>query len=80
MPNTCVALRGCVVDSMDSASKPTVPSTVGDEKRINPFMRVHAAAVQAFAGVDVAATGGADTEASGAAVIGAVRAKKNAFK
>lgn len=32
-----------------AASEPTVPSTIADEKLINPFMRVHSASVQKFA-------------------------------
>lgn len=31
------------------AKEPTVPSTIAEEKLINPFMRVHAPTVQAFA-------------------------------
>ncbi|KAJ8889221.1 hypothetical protein PR048_008719 [Dryococelus australis] len=30
--------------------EPTVPSTIGEEKKINPFMRVHEASVQNHAG------------------------------
>jgi hypothetical protein len=65
---------------MDAADKPTIPSTVGEEKRHNPFMRVHEPTVQAFAGVDIAALGGPLSEAAGVAVMGVVRSKKNAFK
>lgn len=32
-----------------AASEPTVPSTIADEKLINPFMRVHSESVQKFA-------------------------------
>lgn len=32
-----------------AASEPTVPSTIADEKLINPFMRVHTESVQKFA-------------------------------
>lgn len=31
------------------ANEPTVPSTIAEEKLINPFMRVHESAVQSFA-------------------------------
>lgn len=51
-------------DNVDVASKiewakhqreqnlPTVPSTIGEEKLLNPFMRVNVAAVQKFAGAE----------------------------
>lgn len=32
-----------------AASEPTVPSTIAEEKQINPFMRVHESSVQQFA-------------------------------
>lgn len=66
--------------SMDAADKPTIPSTVGEEKLHNPFMRVHEPTVQGFTGLDVAALGGPLSEAAGVAVMGVVRAKKNSFK
>jgi hydroxyacylglutathione hydrolase len=31
------------------ANEPTVPSSIGEEKEINPFMRVHTREVQSFA-------------------------------
>ncbi len=80
----CVAFHVCVCmyacGSMDAADKPTIPSTVGEEKLYNPFMRVHEASVQAFTGLDIAALGGPHAEAAGVAVMGTVRAKKNSFK
>lgn len=51
---------------------PTVPSTLGDERATNPFVRVLEPTVAAFAGL----TPGA----SGPSVLGAVRAAKNAFR
>lgn len=35
--------------SKREASEPTVPSTIAEEKQINPFMRVHSDSVQKFA-------------------------------
>lgn len=37
------------VNSKRAAGEPTVPSTIADEKLINPFMRVHSESVQKFA-------------------------------
>ncbi len=47
-------------------------STIAQERLINPFMRVNAATVRAFAGLG--------EEASGAEVLGKIRAAKDSFK
>lgn len=36
-------------NSKRATGEPTVPSTIADEKLINPFMRVHSESVQKFA-------------------------------
>jgi hydroxyacylglutathione hydrolase len=36
-------------NSKRASGEPTVPSTIADEKLINPFMRVHCESVQKFA-------------------------------
>ena len=35
-----------------AAGRPTVPSTIGDEFKFNPFMRVHEKSVQAAKGLE----------------------------
>lgn len=49
--------------------EPTVPSTIGEEKLINPFMRVHESAVQQHAGQNEAV-----------ATMGFIRREKDNFK
>ncbi|MBL8348861.1 MAG: hydroxyacylglutathione hydrolase [Burkholderiaceae bacterium] len=62
---SCRALR--------AAGRPTLPSTIAQERAINPFMRCDAPAVIA------AARGRGVTDPSGAAVLGALREWKNQF-
>ncbi|XP_049799639.1 LOW QUALITY PROTEIN: hydroxyacylglutathione hydrolase, mitochondrial [Schistocerca nitens] len=52
-----------------SKQEPTVPSTIGEEKRINPFMRVHESSVQKHAGLSEAI-----------ATMGAIRKEKDSFR
>lgn len=49
--------------------EPTVPSTIGEEKRINPFMRVHESTVQHHAG-----------QSEAVATMGFIRREKDNFK
>ena len=63
---TCRALR--------AQGQPTLPSTIAQERAINPFMRCDAAAV-----IAAARTQGAG-DASGPAVLGALREWKNNFR
>jgi hydroxyacylglutathione hydrolase len=62
----CGALR--------AAGRPTLPSTIGRERAINPFMRCGQPAVQASAREHGAA------DMSGAAVLGALREWKNRYR
>ena len=52
--------------------KPTVPSTIGDERAINPFLRVTSPEIRAKLGI---ASGATPEEA-----LGAIRAAKDSFK
>lgn len=52
-----------------AANEPTVPSTIGEEKRFNPFVRVNEASVQAHTG----------TAGDGIATMGALRKEKDNF-
>jgi len=58
--------------ALRAAGKPTVPSTMGDEKRTNPFLRVSEPEIRAAVGV---AAGASDVE-----VLAAVRLAKNEFR
>ena len=51
------------------AKEPTVPSTIGEEKLINPFMRVNEKSVQSHAG-----------QSDGIATMGTIRREKDNFK
>ena len=56
-----------------ATGRPTLPSTIADERATNVFMRTTSAAVQAWAGAEAAAAGEA-------AVMARLREAKNAFK
>ncbi|KAG8224909.1 hypothetical protein J437_LFUL006267 [Ladona fulva] len=55
--------------SKRSKEEPTVPSTIGEEKLINPFMRVHEPAVQQHAG-----------QSDPIATMGFIRTEKDTFR
>jgi len=58
------------IEGLRAAGKPTIPALLGEEKRINPFLRADAAAVQAAVGMP-----GGDP----VAVFAEVRARKDKF-
>lgn len=45
-------LAWCKEMRAKNPAEPTIPSTIGEEKEINPFMRVHTASVRSHAGTD----------------------------
>jgi hydroxyacylglutathione hydrolase len=55
-----------------ASGKPTVPSSLGEERKVNPFLRSHVRAVRAFAA--------AGPEVSDVEVLGRVRRAKDAFR
>tara|TARA_R110002050_G_scaffold113823_1_gene228912 strand:+ start:1627 stop:1821 length:195 start_codon:yes stop_codon:yes gene_type:complete len=57
------------VDKKRKNNEFTIPSTVGDEKLFNPFMRLSSPEIRTFLGVD--------EKASGAEVMGLLRELKN---
>jgi hydroxyacylglutathione hydrolase len=69
--NAAVSAATARAEGLRSRGLPTVPSTIGEERRINPFLRVNEPSVRAFAGADAAA--------SGAEVLGKIRAAKDVF-
>jgi hydroxyacylglutathione hydrolase len=69
--NKAVTAAAAHADELRSRGLPTVPSTLGEERRINPFLRVNEPAVRAFAS--------ASPGASGAEVLGAIRVAKDSF-
>ncbi|MFO0566090.1 MAG: hydroxyacylglutathione hydrolase [Polyangiaceae bacterium] len=62
------------VNELRARGEPSVPSTLGDERRTNPFFRVAQPEVRAHVRADVSAS------APPAEVLGAVRARKDAFR
>jgi hydroxyacylglutathione hydrolase len=71
--NPDVELKAQRVAELRARGEPTVPSTLSEEKRTNPFMRCDSPEIIQ----SVAARLGADRSA--AAILGAVRAAKDAF-
>ncbi len=71
--NAAVQAKAAKVAELRARGEPTVPSTLADERATNPFMRCDSAEIIAH----VAARLGSDR--SPAAVLGAVRAAKDAF-
>jgi hydroxyacylglutathione hydrolase len=72
--NTDIAQHAVRCQAWRQAQSPTLPSTLGLEKRINPFLRVHLAAVRAAAmGYD------ASTSDNPVSVFSTLRQWKNAF-
>ena len=72
--NQAVATKAKRVAELRAGGKPTVPSTLADERATNPFMRCDSSEIVA----SVEARLGSDR--SPAAVLGAVRAEKDAFR
>jgi len=69
--NSNLIVRAREVDELRSADKPTLPTTIGLEKRTNPFLRVDEPAVRDILGMP---------DASRAEVFGAIRTRKDNFK
>lgn len=64
--------RAARAAALRGRGEPTVPSTMGEERATNPFMRDRSAAVRLFAGCGPGA--------SGAEVLGKIRAAKDQFR
>ncbi len=58
--------------SLRAEGKPTVATTLQDEQRVNPFLRVHSAEIRATLGIR--------SDADDAAAFGAIRSAKDNFK
>jgi hydroxyacylglutathione hydrolase len=70
--NADVARAAGRATDLRTAGKPTVPSTVGDEKRTNPFLRTFSPEIRASVG--------AGADASDVEVFAAVRRAKDEFR
>jgi len=71
--NAAVKQKAAVVAGLREQGKPTVPSTLADERATNPFMRCDSPEIRAAVAKQVA------KDAPPAAVLGAIRAMKDAF-
>jgi len=69
--NGNLIIRAREVDELRAAGKPTLPTTIGLEKRTNPFLRVDEPAVRDLLDMQ---------NASPAEVFGAIRTRKDNFK
>lgn len=70
--NEAIAEKTRRVEALRAKLAPTVPSTMGEERATNPFLRVDAPAVRAFASLPPMATG--------AEVLAVVREAKDSFR
>ncbi len=70
--NTHVAAKIAAVAALRAKGEPTVPGTIGEEREINPFLRVDVPAVRTHVGAD------ASTDSS--EVLRLLREEKNSFK
>ena len=68
--NSALAERAAEIDELRAANKPTVPTTIGLERRTNPFMRSDSADLRATLGMEDAA----DVE-----VFAETRSRKDSF-
>ena len=64
--------RKTEVDAKRAAGQSTIPSTLGEEKKVNPFLRPDDAAIRASLGVAV--------DASNEEAFAAIRAAKDRFR
>ncbi len=71
--NKDVSAKAARVHALREQGSPTVPSTLGEEKATNPFMRCESAEIIAHVASSL------DRDRSPAAVLGAVRAAKDKF-
>jgi hydroxyacylglutathione hydrolase len=72
--NEAVKAKAARVAQLRAAGQPTVPSTIADERATNPFMRCDSPEIIA------SVQGRLDADRSPQAVLGAVRAEKDAFR
>lgn len=70
--NADIAAKSAHVAELRGRGEPTVPSTIADERKTNPFLRCGEPSVRAFAG--------ATDSTSVAEVLAVVRAAKDSFK
>lgn len=70
--NDHIARRAAVVDAMRARGEPTVPGTIEEELRSNPFMRVEVPAVRRHVGLG--------DNADPVEVLARLRAEKNSFR
>ncbi len=68
--NAALKSRAAEIDALRADDKPTIPSTLGDERGVNPFLRADDPALQAAVGMD-----GADPTA----VFAEIRKRKDNF-
>lgn len=71
--NRAVRDKAAKVAELRSRNEPTVPSTIGEERQTNPFMRCDSTEI--IANVEASLSG----DRSPAAILGAVRAAKDSF-
>ncbi len=69
--NSSLIARSREVDELRAAGKPTLPTSIGLEKRTNPFLRVDEPAVRDLLGMP---------DASAAEVFGEIRTRKDNFR
>lgn len=69
--NAALKERAAAIDRARSAGRPTVPSTIGEERATNPFLRVADPAIRAHLGLERAA----DEQ-----VFGELRRRKDGFR
>jgi hydroxyacylglutathione hydrolase len=68
--NPALAARAAQVKKLRAEGRPSIPSTMGEEKAANPFLRADVPAVAAAVGLAAAPAG---------QVFGELRARKNRF-
>jgi hydroxyacylglutathione hydrolase len=68
--NPALRARAAEVERLRAAGQPTVPSTLGDERAANPFLRPHDPAIRRRLGLE---------DADDAAVFAALRRRKDSF-
>ena len=69
--NADLVARAAEVTRLRAAGKPTLPTTIGLEKKTNPFLRVNEPAIRASLGME---------KATPAQVFGEIRTRKDHFK
>ncbi len=69
--NRALARRAATIDELRAQGRPTVPSTIGEERRTNPFLRADQPALAAAVGLPAAGP---------VAVFAEIRRRKDAFR